>query len=295
MSLKNKYLTVASSGLFVRFTPPETDRYFHDIEAFLQANSLDSVETFNLYELQFFLALQSQRDVQAKAYLDRIVDQFNSQHSQRIKLLQLIYLEAVGDVEGAVAQLGSNPDEMKLSRRLTTFSKEAGSNANYITNLNFYLDLQPSDLITWAELGDEYAKAGAYDKAVFAWQEVVLQEPLAYNALYKVGLYSYYQLLSQYDAKAEKKDKLLEWVANASHSRDYFLRALEISDNYVKAWAGVYAVSNLKLNDKLRGHRALSSTKAATQFLADAEKLSALAKRKLEAEGVAEAELKLEI
>lgn len=295
MSLKNKYLTIASSGLFVRFTPPETDRYFHDIEAFLQASSLDSVDTFNLYELQFFLALQSQRDVQAKSYLDRIVDQFNSEHSQRIKFLQLIYLEALGDDEGAVKQLGSNPDELKLSRRLTTFSKEAGSNANYITNLNYYLDLQPSDLLTWAELGDEYAKVGAYDKAVFAWQEVLLQEPLAYNAHYKVGLYSYYKLLSQYDGKSEKKEKLLEWVANAVHARDYFLRALEISDNYVKAWAGVYAVSNLKLNDKLRGHRAVSSVKAATQFLSDAERLSALSKRKLKEFGVEEAELKVEI
>lgn len=280
--VKNKLLAVAASGVYLNFTPARLQENHDVLTQFLEVNSgsIDTVELFNLYELQFYLSLMTNHDVEAKAYLDRLIDQFGSAKSQRIKLLQSIYLEAMGDNLSAMKILGQSADEVRLSRRLVTFSRKPNNNEDYIASLNYYLDLQPSDLITWAELAEEYKKIGHYEKGIHCLQEILLQEPFAYNIFYEVGLYYYYSFLQDYGNKApEKKDKLLELMATLANSRNNYLRSIEMCDSYKKSWVGIYLIIESKFNDLLQTK--LKDNKYVVAYLDENSSLKSLAKRKI--------------
>lgn len=271
--LKNKFLSVASTGAYSKFGPAELHDYFEELDGFLLVNSdsLDSIELFDLLEFQFYLSILTNHDIKAKTLLERISDQFDANKSQRIKLMHSIYFEAIGKQKEAIDLLTQNPDELRLSRRLTTFSRNTNGkgNAEYINNLNYYLNLQPSDLMTWAELGDEYHKIGHYDKAIFCFKEILLQEPNAYIMFFKVGLNYYYQFLQEQTTKSDKKEQKIELMKLLKNARDNFLRAIEIYDGHSKSWVGVRIICTHKFNDKLKS----ISSKEANTYLKENEKL----------------------
>ncbi len=76
--VKSKLLSIATTGLFVNFDPQELEKYYVEVGDFLDlsASSLEPEELFKLYEMQFYLALMTSHDVDAKTFLDRIIDQF---------------------------------------------------------------------------------------------------------------------------------------------------------------------------------------------------------------------------
>lgn len=277
--LKQKYSAILSSGVFAHFSPPELQKLHRDVTDYLNSrgDKVDSIELFDLYELQFYLLLLTNHDIEAKTCLDRINDQFASKRSQKIMVLRLMYFEATGDLKAAINALGNDPDEVKASRRLATFARNSKTNAEYIKSLNYYLNLQPSDLVSWAELADEYAKVSHYDKAIFCLKEVLLQEPHAYNIFYKVGLYLYYQYLQEFK-ESDKKEKLLGALEPLEHARNAFLRSVEISESYVKSWVGIYTVSGATLLDKLQ---VKNQTKKVQQFLDETLKLRELSKQRI--------------
>lgn len=280
--VKNKLLSIAASGIYVNFQPVTLQNTYNEISEFLSVNaeSIDTIELFNLYELQFYISLMTNHDVEAKTNLDRLVDQFGFEKSQRVKLLQSIYFEAMGDDEAAMKVLGQNADELRLSRRLVTFSRKPDNNEDYIASLNYYLDLQPSDVITWAELADEYKKVGHYEKAIHCLQEILLQEPYAYNIFYKVGLLYYYQFLQEFNNKTQdKKDRLLEAMSVLNNAKNNFLRSIEICDSYSTSWLGIYLITKLDLNQALSNK--LADNKQVRIYLEDNSKLEALSKQKI--------------
>lgn len=280
--VKNKLLSMAASGIYVNFQPDILQNTYNEISKFLSVNaeSIDTIELFNLYEMQFYISLMTNHDVEAKTSLDRLVDQFGFEKSQRVKLLQSIYFEAMGDDEAAMKVLGQNADELKLSRRLVTFSRKPDNNEDYIASLNYYLDLQPSDVITWAELADEYKKIGHYEKGIHCLQEILLQEPYAYNIFYKVGLFYYYQFLQEFTNKTQdKKDKLLEAISVLNNAKNNFLRSIEICDSYSTSWLGIYLISKLDFNQTLLNK--LADNKQVKIYLEDNSKLEALSKQKI--------------
>lgn len=284
---KQRYLAILSSGVFATFSPEKLATLHQEVGDYLNAHSgrLDLTDQFDLYELQFYLALLTNHDVEAKSYLDRINDQFSGKLSQKIMILRLMYHEARGDMKAAVNALGDNADELRASRRLATFSRtklDGSPNVEeYIKNLNYYLNLQPSDSLAWAELGDQYHKVGHNDKAVFCFNEVLLQEPNAYNIFYKVGLNLYYQFLQEYQEKNDKKDKLLASMAVLENSRNAFLRSVEISGTYVKSWVGIYVVSGHSLITKLENNKMLSQQKKIAQFTSETIQLHQLSKKRI--------------
>lgn len=272
--LKAKYLTIANKGLYAKYTPQQLHDTHKAVESFLviHGDTIDPIELFTLYELQFYLCLLTKHDIEAKSYLDRILDNFSSRKSQRVKILQSVYLEAIGADEEAQHILEQNPNELRLSRRLSTFSRKNGPE-NYVLSLNFYLDLQPSDLLAWAELADVYAGLGHYDKAVFALKEVLLQEPYAYNLFYKVGVFYYQGFVQAYNEKIEKKDKLVEWAELLKDSRNLFLRSVEIAGEYQKGWQGVRSVLDHEFNEKLASNKNLQGHKVVEAYLEENKKL----------------------
>ncbi|KAI5949059.1 hypothetical protein KGF57_004903 [Candida theae] len=232
--VKRKLLNVATTGRFATFTPEETNYHTKQLRSYLlnHQDKLDSIELFQLFELDFYLSLITGHDIEAKAVLERLNDQFGDKvSSQRIKLLKSIYFEATGDLESAGKVLSEDPDELLLSRRLTTLSRHDG--VKYINNLIYYLNLAPSDVVAWCELADEYAKLKEYKKAIHCLKRVLLNQPDAYTLYDKIG--SHYHQLSL-EAQAHKdKNELLQ-----SSVKEY-LRSLEIYAGNRSAWEGLYA------------------------------------------------------
>ncbi|RCK64877.1 TPR repeat protein oca3 [Candida viswanathii] len=288
--LKKKLLYLASSGSFTNFTPQQLHDAYEELQDFLIVHHdklLDSIELFNLYELQFYLSVLTLHDIEAKNALDRITDQFSiiktdkELRSQRIAILQSIYAELQGDLKHASKLLSEDPDELKLSRRLTTLSRhDAGDSSKYINNLIYYLNLQPSDVQTWNELGEQYKILGHYDKAIYCLKEIVLQDPQAYPIFYKMGLLYYYLFLQlETNLKTEKKDKLFELMKVLINARDNYLYSLEINDTYKKNWVGLKALAELGFNDKLK--KISESSKEIKEYLSSNDKLKVIIDKKI--------------
>lgn len=288
--LKKKLLLLASSGSFTNYTPRQLHDAYEELQDFLiiyQDKVLDSIELFNLFELQFYLSLLTLHDTEAKNALDRITDQFSiikvdkELTSQRITILKSIYEELQGDIKQASKLLSEDPDELKLSRRLTTLSRhDGGDPSKYINNLIYYLNLQPSDKQTWNELAEQYKILGHYDKAIYCLKEIVLQDPQAYPIFYKIGLLYYYMFLQlEVNLKTEKKDKLLELMKILTNSRDNYLYSIEINDKYKKNWVGLKVLVELSFNDKLK--KISESSKEIKEYLSYNDKLKVIVDKKI--------------
>lgn len=250
-----KLLRVAASECYVLFTPEQTQQYHHELSHFLEGNekSLPKSQLLDLYEMLLVLSLVVGQDVQARMTLDKIRDRFNSDSLflQRFKLLHLMCVEVKGDKLGAIQILGQDRDEVRLSRRLTTFSRDKGTPA-FISALNKYLDIQPGDLVAWAELGDAYHTEGQYLAAVFAYQEILLRDKRAYPIYYNVGLNYYYAFLAAYAlGPHEKRDQILELLTLLLSARDNFLRSVELCSVYAQSWLGIYRCATHPINGKM--------------------------------------------
>lgn len=282
--LFQKYSEILFTGAYARFTPEKLHNLHKELALMLPKaqESLDSAELFDLYELFFHVSLLTNHDVNAKLMLDRFNDEFSGQRSQKYQILKSMYYEATGEDKKAVDALGQSQDELRASRRLATFSRNKADGSEnipeYIKSLVFYLNIQPSDIITWAELADQYAKVGDYEEAVFCLKEVLLHEPLAYNIFYKAGLYQYYQFLQQDKAKSEKDRELLALLPIYQGARDSFLRAVEISASFTKAWVGLAALGESDLLERLERNKKTSADSKIQTFVKETIQVRELAK-----------------
>lgn len=294
--LQQKYSGILSSGAYAVYSPEKLDQLHTEVSRFLRSaqEKLPASELFDLYELNFHAALLTNRDVEAKSMLDRLNDEFGGKKSQRLMVLKSMYLEGTGDEKGAISVLGSNPDELRASRRLATFSRvnsDGSENiAEYIKALNYYLNLQPSDAATWAELAEQYSRLGHFDKAVFAAKEVLLLVPTAYNLFASAGRYQFFHFL-----QGEKNDS--SYAATMAQfrliheSRDLFLRSVEISASYLDGWIGVYNTTSDHVIKKFQSHKTLAKDQKTIQFITDSEKLHQLAKKRIIDLGIPESQL----
>lgn len=282
--LFQKYSEILFTGAYARFSPEQLNKLHKELTLMLPKaqESLDSAELFDLYELYFHVSLLTKHDVNAKLMLDRFNDEFSGQRSQKFLILKSMYYEATGEDKKAVDTLGQSQDELRASRRLATFSRNKADGSEnipeYIKSLVFYLNIQPSDIITWAELADQYAKVGDYEEAVFCLKEVLLHEPLAYNIFYKTGLYQYYQFLQQDKAKSEKDRELLALLPIYQGARDTFLRAVEISASYTKAWVGLAALGESDFLERLEKNKKTSADSKIQTFVKETIQVRELAK-----------------
>lgn len=288
--VKKKLLTIATSGKFATFTPEQLDATYLQLDDYLilHLDKLDAIELFQLFELQFYLCILTNHDIEAKNVLDRLTDQFGQNvKSQRIRLLQSIYWESQGEIKKAGDLLSQDPDELQLLRRLTTFArheKTSATSEKYILNLNFYLNLQPADTVAWCELADEYAKLGHYEKAAHCLRQVVLLQPTAYPLFYKIGLMEYYRFLQlEKELKEEnnKKDKLIELMKLLICARDNYMYLLEINDKYDKSWVALWSLVQKDFAFNLRLSKISENNKAVKEYLAQSVKLRPIVEKKL--------------
>lgn len=279
-----RFIQILNTGSYARFTPEKLHDLHQQVGKYLPTaqETLEPLDLFDVYELYFHVSLLANHDVLAKSMLDRFNDEFSGKKSQKYQILKSMYYEATGKDKEAVDALGLDQAELRASRRLATFAKyKADGSENvpeYIKSLVFYLNIQPADVVTWAELADQYAKIGHYDEAVFCVKEVLLHEPLAYNMFYKAGLYQFYRFLQQDKTKSEKDKDLLTLYPLLQEARDSFLRAVELSATYTKAWVGVAAVGDSDIIKRLEDSKKLASDSKVVKFVKETIQTRELAK-----------------
>lgn len=247
-AVKQKLLMVANLGVYFDFPPEQIQAYTREVVSFLKnhKDTVDNIEYFNLLELQFWLDIFTSRDVDAKIVLDRISDQFALVGTLlRLKILQLAYYEAQGDVERAKKVLGDDANQLRLQRRLTTFQRQ--NPEAYITALNRYLDTCGLDLMAWSELATQYTNTGHYDMAAYSYQEILLQEPLAYPFWFRAGTSYYQQYLQQ--QKSLKPQPAIELLDLALK---HFARSVELCHVYDNGWKGIQLLVDLGVPAKLK-------------------------------------------
>lgn len=285
--LFQKYSQILHTGAYANFTPEQLKELHHDVAKYMPRaqETLEAADLFDIYELFFHVSLLTNHDVNAKSILDRLYDEFAGKKSQKYQILKSMYYEATGKDKEAVDALGASQDELRALRRLATFARyKADGSENipeYIKSLVFFLNIHPSDITTWAELADQYAKVGNYEEAVFCTKEVLLQEPTAYNIFYKAGLYQYYHFLQQDKAKSEKEKDLQALLPIIQGARDSFLRAIELSDTYLKAWVGVIAVGDSDFIARLQNNKKLNADSKILTFVKETIQVRELAKLKV--------------
>ncbi|KAI5956278.1 oca3 [Candida jiufengensis] len=288
--IKRKLLHISQTSKFTQFTPKQLYDHQKEITKFLieNENTLNSIELFNLLELEFYLNLLTKNDDEAKLILNKIITNFNEGNeqkevrSQRLKFLKSIWYESQNDLKKAGEMINDDPDELKLSRRLTTFARNSTNSTTattkYINNLIYYLNLQPNDILTWSELSEEYLKLGEYEKSIYCLKQIVLYQPQAYTIFYKIGLVHYYHFLSinqKLNNINDKKEKLLELMKSIILSRDNFLVSLEINEKFDKSWIALNTLLNAGLDTKLI--KFSENNKDIKEFIKQNEKLKLIA------------------
>lgn len=234
MSVEDKLLNIHRLGLYATFTPGQVSSTYALLVNYLNynLNSISSIKYYDLLELQFYLSLLSNRDVEAKTCLDRIIDKFGDQDSQRTAILKATYLEATLDTKTAIDYLSKRTkNELLCLKKRVALSKRTTSQADYIKALNGYLNITPLDTEVWYELAETYYEIGHYEKAVYALQEILIILPFAYNIFARVG---------EIEHAIFKRDGDVETLVS---SIKHFLRSVELSANYVRGWSGVYITS----------------------------------------------------
>lgn len=272
--VEQKLLRVARSGCYTGFNPQQSLQYQHELSLFIQSHELTLCATnlFDLYEMLIVLSLVTGQDYEAHITLEKITEHFGSatRRLQRLKLLQLICLEAKGDFNAAARHLGSDRDEVRLLRRLVTFSRKNGPEA-YIRSLNTYLDIQPGDLIMWGELGREYHGQGQYTAAIFSYQEILMRDPKAYPIYHQVGKNYFYEFIRAWTLRSNDKCesilKLLELLTASLHN---YLQCVDLCPIYWHSWLGIYLCIFHPINERIE---AILRTKQAAKWTADAKNL----------------------
>ena len=101
--------------------------------------------------------------------------------SCRAARLKGMYLESVDKADEArttyEAALHADPDNLMIIHRIVALKRDRGDIAGALEDLHKHLDHQLGDYQAWYEAGRLHARQGAYEKALFCFEEVLMHQP----------------------------------------------------------------------------------------------------------------------
>lgn len=121
---------------------------------------------------------------------------------------------------------------------MVSLFKHLGQPAKAISALTSFLSNSPTDGEAWAELADLYFTQGLHAQAIFCLEEVILIYPNAYNIFARLGEVSYIGTQSGTIGQS-----------NYTTSLRYYLRAVELCDDYLRAFYGIVVVTRKMLGE----------------------------------------------
>jgi tetratricopeptide (TPR) repeat protein len=123
--------------------------------------------------------LQLGKSSEALAIVNQVAQRFP--RSCRAARLKGMYLESTGKAADALetyeAALQADPENLMIIHRIAAMKKGRGDVAGALDNLHKSLSVQLGDYQAWYEAGKLHAQQGAYSKAIFCFEEVLMHQP----------------------------------------------------------------------------------------------------------------------
>jgi len=177
-------------------------------------------------------------------------------NSLRVERLKGIYQESVEDYAEAkkiyTKILNDKPEDTVTRKRLIAMYKQRGKLNEAIEAINSYLETFSTDSEVWHELAELYIEAGSLSRAVYCFEELMLQNP---RSMYHVLTYA----------------ELLYSVADYELSRKYYSLACYLDGDNLRALWGLLAVNMClaekdKSNEKLLQLQSFGNDKLRAQY-----------------------------
>lgn len=205
-------------------------------------------ELWTVYEQVFLAAAELHVESWRDYCLEQLKKKFPS--SIRVKRLEGIQLESMEQWEKAKnlykGILKDKPEDTVCSKRIMAITKQHGTRTEAVDEMVKYLDTFSTDVEVWHELAELYIEAGALQRAVFCFEELLLHNP---RSLYHVLTYA--ELLYSTGEKSGDNETLLT-------SRKYFCFACYLDGGCLRALWGLWVVNNaLADKDKNSGSKVL--------------------------------------
>lgn len=182
---------------------------------------------------QVFLAAA---ETGAVAWRDYCLDSLGKKfpNSTRVERLRGIKAESTEDWNEAkriyTKLLSDKPEDTITRKRLIAMHKQRGKTAEAIEELNKYLDQFSVDPDVWHELAEMYIEACSLSRAVFCFEELMINNP---RSMYHILTYA----------------ELLYSTGDFDLSRKYFSLAAYLDGTCLRALWGLWAV-NIALAEK---------------------------------------------
>ncbi|PNS20498.1 hypothetical protein CAC42_5948 [Sphaceloma murrayae] len=204
--------------------------------------SSESPEKWQMAENLLVSLLKTGNDSDAYLVLESLLSRFGPSN-ERIQALHGMYQEALAKdekelqevLEGYEAILKDNLANMHVRKRRVALLKSMGRTGEAVKALVKILDVSPVDAEAWAELGDLYAQQGLWERAVYAWEEVLLVMPNAWNVHARLG-----ELEWCWSGTAEGNGEKTRLVGSALRR---YCRAIELCDDYLRGYYGLKLTS----------------------------------------------------
>ncbi|SMQ52143.1 unnamed protein product [Zymoseptoria tritici ST99CH_3D7] len=181
--------------------------------------------------------------------LETLRDRFGAEN-ERVTALRGLYAEAMASDQSELDDvmthyeeiLKEDPATFSIRKRRAALLKSMGKTAAAVDAVVNLLDTSPTDAEAWAEVGELYARAGMWEQSIFAWEEVVLLLPNAWNVQAKLGEVLF--------AASRGREEGGEGVRVLAESMRRFGRSVELCDGYLRGFYGL-KVTTTKLMDAL--------------------------------------------
>ncbi|KAK9452117.1 uncharacterized protein V1518DRAFT_410406 [Limtongia smithiae] len=219
------------------------------------SRTLNPTDMYTVFELHFYLALISGNERDASYILKRMTDRFGA-GAPRVVVLRALYLEVTETPAAASEHLdkrGTEADLLVRKRKIAILkSSPSAQSTELVAQLLTLVDTFAADAESWAELARLYTDAGLFAQALFALHEVLLIFPLAYNVNALIGE-TCVQYAATLGTAGAAEEKLIE-------ATKFFLRAVELCDDYVRGWAGVL-IASLRITQLATGGSSVAAKK----------------------------------
>mmetsp|Transcript_51964 Transcript_51964/g.96139 ORF Transcript_51964/g.96139 Transcript_51964/m.96139 type:complete len:288 (-) Transcript_51964:76-939(-) len=183
-------------------------------------------EVWTVMEQVFLAAAELGIDGWRDYCLKQLTQKFPN--SRRVERLQGIYRESIEDWNEAKRiynkMLEEQPEDVTTRKRLIAMYKQRGRMSEAVDAINSYLETFCTDAEVWHELAEIYIEAGSLSRAVFCFEELLLQNPR-----------SMYHILTHAE--------LLYSVNDLELSRKYFSLAAFLDGGCLRALWGLLMVS----------------------------------------------------
>lgn len=228
-------------------TPPSISPY--SVSSFLAEP--ESPELWTTYENLMLSCLRTGDEQSAHKCLERLSNRFGYDN-ERLMALRGLYQEAMAQNDSELQKvlqeyndiLEADPSNMPVSKRRITLLKSMDKTTDAITALTRLLDACPTDAESWAEIGDLYAGEGLYQQSIFAFEEVLLITPNAWNIQARLGeiLYISAAVVGSSGGDTSVNSRLAESVRR-------FSRSIELCDDYLRGYYGLKLASDRLISD----------------------------------------------